>query len=118
MANVTQFPNVPPFNVFMLTCTASLPREVTVPVRFTWKRRTGVQDYSLESFLYNASLSIINATTNQSVIILQEMSSDLYRYRCRVELDLEDLGDVHKIRDQLITVTSNIQSFSVLCTTL
>ena len=110
VANVTRFPNVFPFNVFMLTCTASLPREekFNVSINFTWKRRLGTEDYSLESFPYNANLSIINATTNQSVIILQEMISGQYRYRCRVELDSEDLGDMHKTKDQLIRVTSII----------
>ena len=110
VANVTRFPNVPPFNVFMLTCTASLPREVNVPIRFTWKRRMGTEDHSLEAFSYSASLSIFNATTNQSTIILQEMNSGLYRYRCRVELDSEDLGDVHRLKDQVIRVARKFNS--------
>lgn len=103
--NASRFPNESPYNVVKLICIASLPTDVLVPLKFSWKRRMDTSIYHLESFNYNETRSVLNMTTNQSVIIVQENVSRIYRYRCRVELDMEGLGDTHKTSDHLIDVT-------------
>ena len=96
----------------MLLCSASLPEEVIVPLRFNWQR------WQLYNNEYNimqlepgySTVSVVNRTTNQSILIMDLTSSGEYCYECQVQLDRDNLEAASRRETITITVTSELSS--------
>ena len=102
-SNTTRFPNVAPYNIFSLTCTATIPQRVVSPRTFTWRRRIGASTSGLTSITGNDSISNttnLDQPTSTSVLTVRETTAGDYRYRCRVdlnELSIVNTTDVYPI---------------------
>ena len=67
----------------MLSCSASLPEAVVVPLIFNWRRWH--YDHFQSEPAY-ADESEIDRTTNQSRLITNFTTPGVYHYECQVEL--------------------------------
>ena len=95
ISNTTRLPNMAPYNIFSLTCTATVPQAVVSPKTFTWRRRIGASTGGLTDITDNGGSILITSTnlrqlTSTSVLTVRETTAGDYRYRCRV--DLTELG--------------------------
>ena len=86
--NTTRFPNVSPYNVFRINCTATVPAGVVAPKTFEWKRRKG--NRGLLNVSNRDSFDIVNSgldmLTSTSILTVTERSSGTWTYRCKVKL--------------------------------
>lgn len=104
--NSTRFPNVVPFNVFTLSCNASVEPDIhnnNIDLNVTLKRGTGEDCRDVTSVAPGTV-----QTSNQYHHITQtfsEVNSSVYCYQCRAELSSEELGDTHMSANQTINVT-------------
>ena len=98
-----ELPNVPPHNTFSLTCTATVPQDVTLPKSFSWKRRSGE---SLEEVRNDSSTvnRIANSNLDQpvstSILTVTETAAGTYHFQCQVELEeirLNTVSNEHSI---------------------
>ena len=129
--NVTHLPNVTPYNTFFLTCTATSSvvgvGNVAIPKTFIWRRRYGSAEMNLMKLSSNGTIQIVDANLNQStstsMLTVTERIPQVYRYRCRVDLDLaaDDIlakADVYPITVSgwpLCVFNSHVQVLSVAC---
>jgi len=97
--NVTYLPNVPPYNNFFLTCTATSSVEgvgnVAIPKRFLWRRRYNQGEKNVMTLSSNNTIQIVdgpnlNQSFSTSILTVTERIPHDYRYRCRVDLNLTD----------------------------
>ena len=106
-SNTTRLPNVPPYNTFSLTCTATVPEGVISPKTFTWqKRRTGPGSGSGFQIVSNSESTVIepDIPDSQSVLTVTEEVDGVYVYQCLVRL--EELAVTNRSRSNPITVTA------------
>ena len=90
-SNTTRLPNIPPYNTFSLTCTATAPEGVVSQRTFTWWRRNAVTNSNLTEVLSNNKFNIINSTSDQpvstSVLTVTETTAGEWYYHCNVTLE-------------------------------
>ena len=80
--NTTRFPNISPYNVFCINCTATVPAGVAAP---EWKRRTG--NGGLSTVRNGGSFySGLDMLTSTSILTVTETSSGVWNYQCEVNL--------------------------------
>ena len=101
-ANNSHFPNIFPYNAFVLSCVVSLEVEVNISLNFTWKRGNTENCHNVVPFTNPA---IIETQYWQSNITVTETDPSIYCYQCRVELGMEELGDTHKSYNLTINVS-------------
>ena len=109
--NISRFPNIAPYNTFLLSCVSSLVVNINVSINFTWKRSNRENCHNVVSFI-DAAVTVVE-TDYQSSVIVKEVSPSVYCYQCRVELGMEDLGDTHKSYNLTINVTSKCINYGV-----
>ena len=101
----SRFPNVPPYNTFSLTCTATAPNSVIEPKTFIWLRAITAGGSCNQGVI---SDSIVNSSVNQpvstSVLTVTETVAASYRYCCRADLTIPDVTGTQS-NLQPITVT-------------
>ena len=105
-SNTTRLPNVPPYNTFSLTCTATVPEGVVSPKTFTWQRRIGPGSGSAFQMVSNSDSTVIepDIPDSQSVLTVTEEVNGVYVYRCLVRL--ADLAVTGRSQSRRITVTA------------
>ena len=107
-ANTTRLPNVPPYNTFSLTCTATAPEGVVSPKTFTWWRQNALS-INLAQINNNETNYINSSTLNQpkstSVLTVTETTAGEWYYHCNVTL-FELTNVTNGIRSHPIHVTS------------
>ena len=99
--NTTRFPNVSPYNVFRINCTATVPAGVVAPKTFEWKR-IGNGGLSTVHHMHGGSFDIVDSgldmLTSTSILTVTERSSGTWTYRCKANLvdvsATEDSGPV------------------------
>ena len=104
--DISRFPNVAPYNTFILSCVSSLAVEINIPLNFTWKRsnREHCHNQSVVSFT-NTTVAKLTQHQQSNNIRVIEPSPSVYCYQCKVELGMEGLGDTHKSYNLTINVT-------------
>ena len=108
ISNSTHLPNIPPYNTFSLTCTATAPEGVVSPKTFTWWRQNAVMNSKLVQINHSETNYINGSTLNQpkstSVLTVTETTAGEWYYHCNVTL--EELTNVsNKAGSHLIQVT-------------
>ena len=77
-SNATRFPNVPPYNTFSLTCTATVPEGVVSPKAFMWWRQNSILNTFIEEF------QISNKNLDQETLVVTETTAGIWQYSCEV----------------------------------
>ena len=110
--NTTRLPNVNPYNIFSLTCTATVPEGVVSPKTFTWqRRRTGPDLGDAFKIVSNSASTVIkpDIPDSQSVLTVTEEVDGVYVYQCLVRL--AELAVTDRVRSNSITVTAFCKYF-------
>ena len=105
-SNTTRLLNVPPYNTFSITCTATAPEGVVSPKTFTWqRRRTGPGSGNPFRMVSNSESTVIEPDTpdSQSVLTVTEEVDGVYVYRCLVRL--AELAVTDRTQSNPITVS-------------
>ena len=114
--NTTRLPNVPPYNTFSLTCTATAPEGVVSPKTFTWqRRRTGPDLGDAFQSVSDSESTVIkpDIPDSQSVLTVTEEVDGEYVYQCSVRL--AELAVTDRARSTPITVTAFCKYFMYNC---
>ena len=83
-SNTTRLPNVPPYNTFSLTCTATVPEGVVSPKIFTWWRQNSTVNNSLEEF--GITSINLNQTISTSMLVVTETTAGIWHFSCEVAI--------------------------------
>ena len=88
--NTTRLPNVHPYNIFSLTCTATAPEGVVSPKNFTWWRQNAVINNNIAQINHSEAIQIINRAlehpVSTSVLTVTETTAGEWYYYCSVTL--------------------------------
>ena len=110
--NTSRLPNVAPYNIFTITCTASVPLGVVSPKTFHWRRQANRSCSKEIPNLRNNSdgIIIVNKDTNEplSTIMLsvKETLAGTWSYCCQAVMD----GlNIMTIESTSITITGRLQ---------
>ena len=110
--NTTRLPSKPPYNTFIITCTASAPRGVVAAKSFQWRGRIGSPTNTLSETTDNGdTIKIADSNLDQpvsiSVLTVRERAPGEYHYRCLVEIS--DIRAKTQMDVDSIHVTGKLQ---------
>ena len=105
-SNTTHLPNVPPYNTFSLTCTATVPEGVISSKTFSWRRKRNSpgseSDFQIINNNNNTTIDF-DVLNSQSVLTVTETVGGIYIYQCSV--CLADLAVENSTDSTPITVS-------------
>ena len=85
--STTRLPDVPPYNTFNLTCTATAPEGVVTPKAFTWRRAESA-DGSCDNFtVVGGNIdSNLEQPVSTSVLAVNENNTGTLRFCCQASI--------------------------------
>ena len=96
-------PNMAPYNVFTITCTAVLPGDVNLLWSFTW-----IDAITEQEFIPNASVNITTSTNiavATSVLHVTEENAGIFQPVCIAQVSTVDMEDISTESSPGVNVT-------------